>query len=345
MSDSINQTQNVLVSVCLVTYNQKRFIKDAVESALIQKTNFEYEIVIGDDCSTDGTQEICADYASKHPSKIKVLKREKNLGLLMNFVETIKECRGELIAYLEGDDYWLTDNKLQRQTEILLKDQDVSLVHTNWKNYLVEDNILKDSARVFKGRCKSETTKGIAGVETFLSNGYGGIRASSVMFRKDNINEIINKNYDIFKDRDIKTFDYFIFCHFTHKGFFRFINEDTTLYRLNPGSISVSANIEKQIEFSFGILKAIINILKFYNISNKPDFFFNRVLSSLLKACVDKKDYDLFNKIERVLSDGNINIQMRHNIIIFCIKHHMVGTLRFIIYISSFLKNSVIHNF
>ncbi|MCV4697829.1 glycosyltransferase, partial [Escherichia coli] len=73
----------------------------------MQETDFPFELVIGEDCSTDNTRKICEDYARRFPDKIRLLARERNLGMCSNFVETILACRGDFIAFCDGDDYWI----------------------------------------------------------------------------------------------------------------------------------------------------------------------------------------------------------------------------------------------
>ncbi len=107
------------VSVLILTYNHERFIAQAIESALVQKTDFEYEIVIGEDCSTDSTRQIVRDYANRHPDKVRPLLHERNLGASENFDRTLAECRGEFVAMLEGDDYWISNAKLQTQVDFM----------------------------------------------------------------------------------------------------------------------------------------------------------------------------------------------------------------------------------
>ncbi|HKP54369.1 MAG TPA: glycosyltransferase [Chloroflexia bacterium] len=107
------------VSVLIITYNHERFIAQAVESALMQQTDFDYEIVIGEDCSTDGTREIVRELHRRHPDKIRLLLPEKNLGVARNFAQTLDACHGEYVALLEGDDYWTSPDKLQKQVEFL----------------------------------------------------------------------------------------------------------------------------------------------------------------------------------------------------------------------------------
>lgn len=105
----------------MITYNHARYIAQAVESVLAQKTTFPYEIVIGDDCSTDGTREIVVELQRRFPEKIRLILHPQNLGLLgkKNLVATFAECRGDYLAYLEGDDYWDEPDKLERQADFL----------------------------------------------------------------------------------------------------------------------------------------------------------------------------------------------------------------------------------
>jgi glycosyltransferase involved in cell wall biosynthesis len=107
------------VSVLMITYNHERFIAQAIESVLMQKVDFEYEIVIGEDFSVDSTRAILLDYKRKHADKIRLLLPEKNVGMINNFVATLHACTGEYIALLEGDDYWIDPIKLQRQVDFL----------------------------------------------------------------------------------------------------------------------------------------------------------------------------------------------------------------------------------
>lgn len=123
----MNSQWPVKVSVLMITYNQERYIAQAIESALKQETSFDYEIVIGEDHSTDGTREIVAELARNHPGKIKTLLAPSNQGGHRNFCETWKACRGQYIAILEGDDFWTSAAKLQRQADFLDQHPECSL--------------------------------------------------------------------------------------------------------------------------------------------------------------------------------------------------------------------------
>lgn len=108
-----------LVSVVVLTYNQAVYIGRAMDGILSQKTDFPFEILVGDDASTDGTGEILQEYAKKYPGRIRLFLREENLGASRNIYELLCAARGTYIATCEGDDYWISPHKLQKQKEAL----------------------------------------------------------------------------------------------------------------------------------------------------------------------------------------------------------------------------------
>jgi glycosyltransferase involved in cell wall biosynthesis len=117
----------------LKAYNHELFIAQAIESAIAQKTSFPFEIVVGDDCSTDRTLEIVREYQTKYPSRIRVIAHERNLGMTRNTMALYAQCRGEYVAWLDGDDYWTSPDKLQRQVDFLDVNTDCALCfHDTW---------------------------------------------------------------------------------------------------------------------------------------------------------------------------------------------------------------------
>lgn len=111
-----------LVAVWMVTYNHEIFIEQAIESVMIQETNFEYKLFIGEDCSTDSTRGICEKLKEKYPNKIVLYFNDKNLGGNLNALQIYKQCfesGAKYIALLEGDDYWTDPLKLQKQVDFL----------------------------------------------------------------------------------------------------------------------------------------------------------------------------------------------------------------------------------
>ena len=127
-SDAEKLCRNPVVSVHMITYNHEPYIRQAIEGVMMQKTDFEFELVIGEDCSQDRTREICFEYQNKYPDKIRVLWWHENVSKFGgNGRRVTAHCRGEFIAFCEGDDYWIDPLKLQKQVDVMRKYQDVGL--------------------------------------------------------------------------------------------------------------------------------------------------------------------------------------------------------------------------
>lgn len=131
------------VSVAILTYNQAQYIQQCLDSVLMQVTNFDYEIVVGDDASTDSTQEILREYAAKYQEKFVLLLGEKNEGISMNYKKVLSVCKGKYIALCEGDDYWTDVHKLQEQVNFLEEHADYGFVGS-YNDLLFSDGTLKN---------------------------------------------------------------------------------------------------------------------------------------------------------------------------------------------------------
>lgn len=107
------------ISVAVVTYNHEPYIRQALDSVFAQRVSHAYEVVIGDDGSTDGTRQIVREYAERHNDRVRLLLHETNLGCTRNAERIINACRGEYLALIDGDDYWIDPLKLQRQADYL----------------------------------------------------------------------------------------------------------------------------------------------------------------------------------------------------------------------------------
>lgn len=121
------------VSILIITYNQKKFIRQAIDSVLMQKTSFPIEILVGDDFSSDGTREIIQEYEQKHPGLVIGVLHPRNMGKNggINFLETLKRAKGEYYALIDGDDYLTDPLKLQKQADLLDAHPDYSMTFHN----------------------------------------------------------------------------------------------------------------------------------------------------------------------------------------------------------------------
>jgi len=125
--DAMNSGPSVapLVSVAMITYNHGRFITQAIESVLAQRTDFPIELVVGDDASTDDTAGHIEALRARAPDVVRPIIRPANIGMHRNLEGVLAQCRGEFIAFLEGDDFWTGEDKLQIQADLLRADSSI----------------------------------------------------------------------------------------------------------------------------------------------------------------------------------------------------------------------------
>ena len=246
------------VSACLITYNHEDYIVKCIEGALSQVVDFEYEIVIGDDKSTDKTLKICEEYASKYPDKIRLIKRDVNLGMMSNWIDTIKSCQGKYIAICEGDDYWTDPLKLQKQVVFLEKNEDYGLIYTN-------ANILNQKQNKFKGTfsfINNEAPKSGAYFPSILLKNY--VQTLTVLVKSEYLKSAIHSiGYSI---NDFKMVDYPLWIEISRNTKFKYLDEVMAVYRVLPNSASYHSNLEKRYDFLQSTFDMQFYFCKKYNL-------------------------------------------------------------------------------
>lgn len=120
-----------MVSVVLITYNHEKYLKQAIDSVIDQKTRFAYEIIISEDCSTDRTRDIVESYVSEHPSRIRAIYSPENLNTNEVTTRAIRAARGKYVAFLDGDDYWTDPRKLQLQVRAMQQNPKLAMTYHN----------------------------------------------------------------------------------------------------------------------------------------------------------------------------------------------------------------------
>lgn len=158
-SDSEKLCKNPVVSVHMVTFNHEPYIRQAIEGVMMQKTDFEFELVIGEDCSQDKTREICFEYQKKYPDKIRVLWWHENVSKLGDNGRRVRaHCRGEFIAYCEGDDYWIDPLKLQKQVDLMRKYPDAGICFGAIRFFYENTGVVREpSKRILRNGLQSGT--------------------------------------------------------------------------------------------------------------------------------------------------------------------------------------------
>ena len=151
----------ILLSVHLITYNNQQHIEETLQSILRQNVDFDYEIVVGDDCSTDKTLEIINQYSEKHPSLFKIKKNDTQLGILKNFKVTLDRCNGTYLFDIAGDDMLKTNNALQKMVNILNKNTNLGFVDSGFDSFNEEINIIipfKNKSTLNSSKCAYKET-------------------------------------------------------------------------------------------------------------------------------------------------------------------------------------------
>ena len=233
------------VSVMITTYNHQAYIAQAIQSVLDQKTTFKYELLIGEDESSDGTREICQQFADQHPDIIKLFLNERKNVIYINgdatgrwnYTNLFKHAQGEYLARCDGDDYWSDPQKLQSQVDFLDDHPDYSLCyhHVRW----LRDGQLYDNTHVpipLNGTLSAD--------DLFLNDNF--IRTSAVMYRNHLKGQIPEWFY---------TVPYGDICmHLIHSQFGKigYVDRLMGVYRVHTGGVfsgrSVKHNLNKSIK-------------------------------------------------------------------------------------------------
>jgi len=237
-----------IVSVKTITYNHAPFIRECIEGVLMQKTNFIFEFIIGDDCSTDGTTDIVNEYAKKYPHIIRLVSSKKNVGAHENDRRTYRACNGKYVALCEGDDFWTDPFKLQKQVDFLETHPDYGMVHSSYSNK-IGSVLIRD---VWKNKL---IPQGDVFPELVLEN---FVVTATVCARNDLLHRI--QIAKVLKENKWSMGDYPLWMELAARKKVGYIPEDMATYRVHPNS--VSHNLDWEGEYVF--FKNRFDIKKYY---------------------------------------------------------------------------------
>jgi glycosyltransferase involved in cell wall biosynthesis len=234
------------VSVGLVTYNHARYIDQAIAGVLMQNCPFDWELVIGDDCSTDTTLNIAQSYERSYPHQVQVISCSVNTGSVHNLVRVLQACRGEYIALLDGDDYWTSETKLRKQVEYLDSHPGISACFHN------AQVIYEDSSHQTRDYCPPEL-KETTSISDLLHSNY--IPTCSVMFRNGLIDYVPDWFYQV------SVYDYPLHILNAQHGNLGYINENMAVYRVHRGGIWSLTSFRKQLVADLDLFSVLAKVL------------------------------------------------------------------------------------
>lgn len=290
---------DIKLSIIVPTYNHERYIEECINSILMQEIDFSYEVLIGEDCSKDGTAQVLRRLEHKLPEEYTIFYREQNMGMGKTGNAWDLQCRakGEYIITIEGDDFFLEKDKLKRQVEFLNNNKDFIAVTHNCK---VVDENSKDKNETYPECKESEYT-----FKNYLKEELPG-QLATIMYRGI-YNEYGEKFYDEFKLYDFYPGDRLKAFLMLTGGRVRCIQEQLSAYRhITTGGTSYSANVTrdaKMIRNELLFYRSIFNYSKYYKNEGAMKTTGKLYYSRLFLRCFGKnkqsKLIDFFKEIFR----------------------------------------------
>jgi glycosyltransferase involved in cell wall biosynthesis len=224
------------LSICLITFNQAQFIHKALDSILMQQVNFPIELIIADDCSTDGTEQILRDFERKHPVLTRLILKDKNVGPGQNWIDLLRAPRGIYAAYLEGDDYWTERLKLQKQVDFLQKNPEYSASFHNVQRVDIDG---RPMGLVYDSGSMTDLT-----LIDLVKGKY--MKSCSIVFKYDKktIAPILDA---VIPPRDISLG----FCLLSNGSKAKYFEESMAAYRVHPGGVWSTRDFRYKFEIGY----------------------------------------------------------------------------------------------
>ena len=286
-------SDKIMVSVMCTAFNHKEYVREALEGMVNQQTDFDYEILINDDVSTDGTADIVREYAEKYPTKVRAFFPEKNLysqNIDVYYHTFFPNAQGKYVAFCEGDDYWTDETKLQRQVDFLEEHPEYSAcVHNTVLHYC--DAQQPDDTLLHHGGDRDVE------FEDILPGMHGAWHTSSLMARTEVLASPPDY-YHIASEHGFGDFPYGLMVR--NAGKVRYLNRAMSVYRLNSNQEAWSSGFDyvakKRIYFLEGVVKTL-------------EAFRNHVSDEAVLALIDENlDEALFRKYN---AEGNAKMMLQ----------------------------------
>jgi len=266
----------------MITYNHEKFIGQAIESVLMQETDFPVELIIGEDCSTDGTRPIVKRYAEQYPNVIRALLPDSNMGMQRNATAVTAACRGDYVACLEGDDYWTSPNKLQSQVQFMEANLHYSMCGTANRDVMMSS----DGNEIEVGLYPTPGAKSQYGLEDVMAD--YPFRTLTFMLRNGLV------RYPEWYEKAAYG-DVCILALYGEKGPIAYLNEVTATYRMHTGGVWTGAGLGSKLES----MRATMDLLN--------DHFGGRYSEVL-----QRRDFLITKRLFReVLGHGDTNVTKR----------------------------------
>jgi glycosyltransferase involved in cell wall biosynthesis len=305
-----------LVSVLMLTYNHAPYIAQAIDSVLLQKTNFPYELLIGEDCSTDGTGAIVEKYAHKYPSFIRVISGSENIGALGNIVRITSAARGKYMATLEGDDFWSDQSKLQKQVDFLEQNPEYGLAHSDVNQFyeiskiVIENFNAKNNILIPEGDIFNE----LLDPEKYI------IKTPTALFRKNLHDRYVE--YNVIKEKGWGVADLFTWLSMARFTKVKYFPHALATYRVLPESAGSSRDLRKKLSMHQSVYGIRLHFIEKYGcpdaIRKKVSAFY---VAALSRDASKLKDNTIAEWVSNYARDQRVHLGIKSKIYLLHAKH------------------------
>ena len=266
-----------LVSVVIITYNQADYIATAIESVINQQTPFRYEIVVGEDCSTDRTREIVVSYQQRYPDLIRIITSDDNVGMVRNFVRTSRACTGTFLAFCEGDDYWHRQDKLRMQVQYLDSHGDCGMVCSDFDVRDVTKGIV---VRNFLRYKKWDIAESFRLSDWVRDTTVAPVLTVTVMARRSIIERVIGADPYLYESGAFLMYDWQLWAEMAEVAGVGYIPDSLATYNVSEHSVTRPNDLEKALRFEISGCEAGLYLCKKYGLPEEKRLGRQRALWS-----------------------------------------------------------------
>ena len=291
-----------LVSINMITYNHRPYIGKAIECVLSQKTEYPYELVIGEDCSTDGTMEIVLEYQRKYPEIIRVITADENVGMRKNGYRTMHACRGKYIAFCEGDDFWHDPDKLQLQTEYMESHPECGLVYSDYDVYHSEtQETIRDYIRFKKIEIPEKHD-----IHAIIDPKFVGILTLTVMINRSLYLQLVEADHFLYQSDYFLMGDTQLWAEITMISKLHYMPRSFATHCILAESATRSRDFKRILRFSISSCELLIYLYEKYNLSPEKKSKIEASLNDLkLRLAFYSNDRELAEDIRKRLESLN----------------------------------------
>lgn len=288
--------QPPVISVVVCTYNQQDTIGRTLDSILMQQCHVPFEIVIGEDCSTDDTLAVCQSYADRYPDTIRLLANQQNKGVVNNYFDCVEAARGEYIADCAGDDFWTDALKLEKEVTLLKQHPEVTLVHTNWTYYNETTRTTMPSG---EKPFTEPFTRGLKMAEDIIiQSGMPVIHLCTALYRRRVLMAALKDDVQMFRNPEYGCEDVQVTLIMALQGVIAYLPDVTLSYSIGHESVTTSVDHHKLFCFYRRVTSLSYYLSEKYRIrSVRTDAFFRQRLFELAMHAFRAHDKGLLKEV------------------------------------------------